>query len=293
MKEKKKKLREYKKKKDEKENLKEKISDLKEQEEDLQEDMKESRKKIEKLRKKTKELKEKMESSEFEGLEKKKKKIKERMDKVRKKRLKVEKKESALEQEIKDIKEKLKELKEKIKKKKKAKKNKKRLARYEDWVKNYFMELMSTIETHVMVNIQKNFNLLFQEWFNKLVEDENITVRLDERFSPAIEQNGYEINYEYLSGGERTSVALAYRLALNKIVNTLTEDIKTRDLLILDEPTDGFSMDQMESIRSILEELGMKQVIMVSHEPKIEGLVENVIQVEKRNHQSKVVGKNF
>ena len=139
------------------------------------------------------------------------------------------------------------------------------------------------METHVMVNIQRNFNLLFQDWFNKLIEDKAINARIDERFSPVIEQNGYGISYEYLSGGERTSVALAYRLSLNKIINTLTEEIKTKDLLILDEPTDGFSTAQMDSIRSILDEVGTKQTIIVSHEPKIEGFVENVIHLEKKN----------
>lgn len=282
------KARKYKEKKKEKENLKEKIGELKERKNKTKEELKEKFQKVKELEKTMEELQEKIESSPYEDLEKRKKKVRGELEDIRKRRVKVEKKEAALQQEIKDIKEKLEELEQKIKKKEKAKKNKQKLSRYEDWVKNYFMELMSIIETHVMVNIQKNFNLLFQEWFNKLVEERTITVRLDDHFSPVIEQNGYEIAYDYLSGGERTSVALAYRLALNKIVNTLTEDIKTKDLLILDEPTDGFSMDQMESIRAILDELGVRQVIMVSHEPKIESLVENVINIKKKNHQSRV-----
>ena len=56
---------------------------------------------------------------------------------------------------------------------------------------------------------------------------------------PLVEQDGYEQDYNYLSGGEKTSLALAYRLSLNTIVQKVSAGIKS-NLLILDEPTDGF-----------------------------------------------------
>ena len=122
-----------------------------------------------------------------------------------------------------------------------------------------------------------------------LMEDENITSRLDENFTPIIEQNGYEINYSSLSGGERTAAALAYRLALNKVINEVMIQIKTKDLLILDEPTDGFSSQQLDKVRDVLDRLNLKQVIIVSHESKIETFVENVIRVGKEGNVSKVL----
>ena len=45
--------------------------------------------------------------------------------------------------------------------------------------------------------------------------------------------------------------------------------IKTRDLLILDEPTDGFLEQQLDRMRDLLDELDAKQIILVSHEDKI------------------------
>ena len=66
-----------------------------------------------------------------------------------------------------------------------------------------------------------------------LMEDENIDVRVDEEFTPVIIQNNYETDITNLSGGEKTSVALAYRLALNKVINDLINNIKTKDLIIL------------------------------------------------------------
>jgi exonuclease SbcC len=108
-------------------------------------------------------------------------------------------------------------------------------------------------------------------------------VRLSEDFTPIIEQQDYEIDYAYLSGGERTAIALAYRLALNQVINSFLSKIKTRDLVILDEPTDGFSEQQLDKMRGVLEELNVSQLIIVSHEQKIESFVESVIRFKKEN----------
>ena len=159
----------------------------------------------------------------------------------------------------------------------------------QNWLENYFIKLMSVIEKNVMFSIYQQFNDIFQDWFNVLMENEDINVRLDEEFTPIIEQNGYDIDFNHLSGGERTSVALAYRLALNKVVNQVQSQIKTKDILILDEPTDGFSTEQLDKVRLVLDELDLAQVIIVSHESKIESFVENVVHVNKTDHVSEVI----
>ena len=92
-----------------------------------------------------------------------------------------------------------------------------------------------------------------------------------------------------MSGGEKTGIALSYRLALNKVINQLIENIKTKDLIILDEPTDGFSSAQLDKIRDVLDSIDTKQTIIVSHESKIESFVENIIRINKHEHTSIVV----
>ena len=136
------------------------------------------------------------------------------------------------------------------------------------------------------MKIHQDFNLLFKEWFEFILDDLDITARLDDSFTPIIEQNGYEISFNDLSGGEKTSVSLAYRLALNKIINDVIDTIKTKDILILDEPTDGFSSEQLDKLKDVLDKLQTKQLIVVSHESKIENIVENVIRVEKVQNES-------
>ena len=163
------------------------------------------------------------------------------------------------------------------------------LSELQNWFENYFIKLMGTIEKHVMLNIYHEFNELFENWFGMLMENENISARLDEEFTPVIEQNGYETDIEHLSGGEKTAAALAYRLALNKVINDLMKGIKTKDMIILDEPTDGFSSEQLDKVRDVLEQIGVNQTIIVSHESKIESFVDNVIRINKNEHVSEVM----
>tara|TARA_Y100000310_G_scaffold292363_1_gene321055 strand:+ start:8507 stop:10948 length:2442 start_codon:yes stop_codon:yes gene_type:complete len=166
--------------------------------------------------------------------------------------------------------------------------NLKKLNRLHHWLEEYFIKLMNTIEKHVMLRVNREFNDLLITWFNTLMESETLTIRLDDRFTPIIEQDGYEIGINNLSGGEKTSLALAYRLALNKVINDLISSIKTKDLIILDEPTDGFSSEQLDKVRTVLEQLKIKQVIIVSHESKIESFVENIIRINKEENTSKI-----
>jgi DNA repair protein SbcC/Rad50 len=158
----------------------------------------------------------------------------------------------------------------------------------EQWISKQFIPLISNIERNVMIKLKQDFSNLFSEWFSMLVS-ESFNVRLDDDFTPIVEQQDYEIDYAYLSGGERTAIALAYRLALNQVINSMLSKIKTRDLVILDEPTDGFSDQQLDKMREVLDQLNIGQLIIVSHEQKIEGFVDNVIRLKKEKGLSGIV----
>jgi len=150
----------------------------------------------------------------------------------------------------------------------------------EKWLSEDFSKLVSFVERNIMLKVREEFSRLFNKWFALLTTDA-FSVQLDEHFTPIILQGEYELDYEFLSGGERTAVALAYRLALNQILNSIHSRIKTRDLIILDEPTDGFSEPQLDKVRDILRELNVQQLIIVSHEQKIESFVDTIIRIKK------------
>jgi exonuclease SbcC len=162
------------------------------------------------------------------------------------------------------------------------------LGEYEIWLKDYFIVTLENIERHVMVGIQQEFNQYFQKWFGLLVEDTSKEARIDENFTSVVEQDGYEQNIYYLSGGEKTSVALAYRLALNSVVQKVSTGMRS-NLLILDEPTDGFSKEQLSKVRDILNELSCPQIIIVSHEKELESFADQIFKVTKTQGESKII----
>lgn len=154
------------------------------------------------------------------------------------------------------------------------------------WLEDEFLELVNMIERHVLASIHSEFRELFQTWFGKLIEDSTIAVSLGEHFEPIVSQNGYDSSLEQLSGGEKTAVALSYRLSLYRVVSDFISTVKTKDLLILDEPTDGFSTEQLSRVRDILRELNCKQIILVSHETQMESGCDSVIRINKHLHRS-------
>jgi exonuclease SbcC len=176
-----------------------------------------------------------------------------------------------------------------LKEKEKLKKKIDYLKSLENWLSDKFLSMILFTEKNIMLKLREEFSALFSEWFSVLVP-ESLSVRLDEQFSPIIGQQDYELSYNYLSGGERTAVALAYRLALNQVINSLLSKIKTRDLIILDEPTDGFSETQLDKMRDVLAQLKIAQLVLVSHEAKIESFVENIIKFKKEEGVTKVEG---
>jgi len=181
----------------------------------------------------------------------------------------------------------LKKNEENIKKKKDYKRCAEILNEHQIWVEDYFVETLNAIEKHVMLNIHQDFNTYFQKWFSFLVDDPGKEARIDEEFTPIVEQDGYDQNIYYLSGGEKTSVALAYRLALNSIVQKVSTGMKS-NLLILDEPTDGFSKHQLGKVRDILDELQSPQIVFVSHDKEVESFADQIFRVTKTQGESKV-----
>ncbi len=157
-----------------------------------------------------------------------------------------------------------------------------KLQDYYSWIKNFFVPTLEVIEQQVMLSIREEFETDFKKWYGMLLEDPNKDARIDEDFSPIVEQDGFEQEVDNLSGGERTSIALAYRLALNRLVQKVSISMKS-NLLILDEPTDGFSKSQLFKVREVLRELNAPQVVIVSHEVELEGFADKIFQVTKDN----------
>ncbi len=241
---------------------------------------------VDSLSKNLKNLKES--AKEFSGIESEKQKINQELKKVSAEKLKMEREEAEKSKEIELLQNDISRVKNEIEVKNKHVHTKEKLENIANWIDNYFISLMETMERDFMESLRMQFEDYFSKWLENLLEGNELEASIDEDFTPILRQEGFDAEYESLSGGERTSVALAYRLALNRIINNLIDEIKTQDLIILDEPTDGFSRKQLDKVRDVLDMLGMSQVIIVSHEPEIESCVDHVLRVTKRDGVSRI-----
>ena len=156
-----------------------------------------------------------------------------------------------------------------------------------EWLERYYIRSVMTIDRKTKLSLRHDFDQFYRKWYTMLIDDPTKSSIIDEQFGPIIYQDDYDIPIDGLSGGEKTSVALAYRLALNSTIRRQTNILKS-NLLILDEPTDGFSRHQMENVRTIFESLRCEQIIMVSHEAEMEGYVDHVFRVTKTEGLSSI-----
>ena len=215
--------------------------------------------------------------------------VKSRLENLRQKEKELLVKKAELNRELKNLGESESRASEEIAKKTADKKILDRTRGLKNWMDELFANLMETMERAVMQKVHAKFDDLFRNWFNVLIEDDTVSAGLDDSFTPVVEINGYDVPLGSLSGGEKTSCALAYRLSLNRAINDVVSAIKTSDVLILDEPTDGFSSHQLEKVRDVLEQLQLPQTIIVSHEPEVESFVQNVLRIVKEQHVSRVI----
>ncbi len=157
----------------------------------------------------------------------------------------------------------------------------------EAWLKDKFISALESIEKRRMALINEEFRALFESWFQELLGESEYEATIDENFEPRITYEKYDMPIGSLSGGERTSVALAYRLSLNTMVKR-SLGLKT-NLLILDEPTDGFSKDQLYKLKDIFDKMDTDQIIIVTHEKELINIADVVYHVEKVGGKSRII----
>jgi exonuclease SbcC len=147
------------------------------------------------------------------------------------------------------------------------------------WVAGPFRDAVLTMEQKLLAHAQAAFERNFARYFSTLIDDAALVARTDVAFTPAVAIEGEWTPAEALSGGERTSLALAFRLALAQVVRSLGN--LRLETILLDEPTDGFSPEQVVRMGELLAELELPQVVIVSHEDELAGIADRVVRVEK------------
>ncbi|MFO7795126.1 MAG: AAA family ATPase [Promethearchaeia archaeon] len=282
---------------DKKTSLSDLIEEKGKREKDLTELIDEQKKKIKQNREDIRDIINKYEIQNLDDFREYKVKITEKLQKqkniVKQKddeKIQIEKALTAEEKVLEQNREELKKLEQDLKRKDSLTQRLEYLNDLYSWVSDKFQILLRDIEREILASSAHEFNEYFKEWFNILVENESIDIEIrPDNFEPLINVNGYESPFEDLSGGEKSALSLAYRLALNKIINSRHQEVKTKNLLILDEPTDGFSQEQINKMQDVLGNLDTEQMFIISHDRNLDSFVTDILNFKKENHRTKVI----
>ena len=143
-------------------------------------------------------------------------------------------------------------------------------------------------------NFLEDFRQEFQRKFEEIRKyEEEYTVDITKDYEPlAFTSEGEEVPIANLSGGEKTSVALAYRLALADLAAQVSS-INPSEVLILDEPTMGFDQDDIKALPSALRNIKtIPQILIVTHEEELKNAADFKYKVLKSSGLSQIIPEN-
>jgi exonuclease SbcC len=120
------------------------------------------------------------------------------------------------------------------------------------------------------------------EMYCEIAGDRRFEIKWTQDYDIQLMEDGRERTFRQLSGGEQMSAALAVRLAVLKILTN-------SDVVFLDEPTQNLDESRREHLaQEIMRIRDFKQMVIISHDDTFNASLENVIEVEKVNGESKV-----
>lgn len=130
-------------------------------------------------------------------------------------------------------------------------------------------QAIGEVEKNVLKILVNEFRRYFYEYVSTLIPDQPVEVVVRDDFSVVqkikIGRSTYDVSS--LSGGQSIAISLAYRLALNQVVRRYSPTLR-KSVLILDEPTTGFSRELVSRLRDLLKSVGGAegQVLVVTHD---------------------------
>ncbi|WP_042667453.1 AAA family ATPase [Desulfurococcus amylolyticus] len=162
-----------------------------------------------------------------------------------------------------------------------------------DTTMNILDKLVDEVEKRVSLEMVSEFRRIFYMILDTLLQGQPVEVGIRDDFiiEPKIRIGGRIYTISSLSGGQNIAISLAYRLALNATVRTYSPFLR-KTVLILDEPTTGFSQELVKRLSEVLRKIGdlEGQVIVVTHDELLKEIGDCKIMLERDpiNHVSKV-----
>jgi exonuclease SbcC len=110
-------------------------------------------------------------------------------------------------------------------------------------------------------------------------------IRLDGAYELTVfQKDGTELSPEQLSGGERALFNLSLRCAIYRLLAEGIDGAAPMPPLILDEPTvflDSGHVSRLVDLVDEMRSLGVRQIIIVSHDDELVGAADDLVRVEK------------
>ncbi|WP_247728354.1 DNA double-strand break repair ATPase Rad50 [Halovivax limisalsi] len=126
--------------------------------------------------------------------------------------------------------------------------------------------------------LNETFELVYQN-------DSYAGIDLDGSYQLTVYQkDGEALDPEQLSGGERALFNLSLRCAIYRLLAEGVDGAAPLPPLILDEPTvflDAGHVGQLVSLVESMRELGVEQIVLVSHDEELVGAADDLVHVEK------------
>jgi len=158
---------------------------------------------------------------------------------------------------------------------------------------NGIRDAYRSIQPKLRTEFIKILERMVQQVLDSLVGEEGTALyaHIDETYTPFIRSTeGYEREVSYLSGGERTLLAFAYRFALGQLIMQARAGHGLQ-MLLLDEPTESLGRED-HSVDRLAEAIArlkaIDQIIAVTHNEAFAEKAEHVIRLEKEATVSKV-----
>ena len=161
-----------------------------------------------------------------------------------------------------------------------------------------FIEEARQAYRSIQPKIRRDFIKYFERVIQHILDDlagsdgPSLTIKIDENYTPiVVSEEGHERSVLNISGGERTFLALAYRLGVGQLIMHIKSG-RGLSMLLLDEPTESLgredgSIDRLAELISRLKTV--EQIIAVTHSEAFAEKADYVIRVEKKDGRSSVL----
>jgi exonuclease SbcC len=146
--------------------------------------------------------------------------------------------------------------------------------------------MYGTLRTDLRQRNVERLETLLNESFELVYRNDSYArIELDGAYELTIYQkDGSPLDPDQLSGGERALFNLSLRAAIYRLLVEGIEGTAPMPPLILDEPTvflDAGHVTQLVSLVGSMRDLGVEQIIVVSHDEELIGAADDLIRVEK------------